>query len=123
MNIINEKTVEMTFDEFCRGGKSITPGPWEASQAIRHGYTVYSKAPPNYESIVGCEDEEGRYGAVRFAADAHLIAAAPDLLDALKDMHGGWKYIRETHGDLYGVGWDRAQKKAEAAIAKAEGRS
>jgi hypothetical protein len=113
----------MTFDEFCRGGKSITPGPWEASQAIRHGYTVYSKAPPNYESIVGCEDEEGRYGAVRFAADACLIAAAPELLDALKDMHGGWKYIRETHGDLYGVGWDRAQKKAEAAIAKAEGRS
>ena len=123
MNIINEKTVDMTFDEFCRGGKSITPGPWEASQAIRHGYTVYSKAPPNYESIVGCEDEEGRYGAVRFAADACLIAAAPELLDALKDMHGGWKYIRETHGDLYGVGWDRAQKKAEAAIAKAEGRS
>jgi hypothetical protein len=28
MDIINEKTVEMTFDEFCRGGKSITPGPW-----------------------------------------------------------------------------------------------
>jgi hypothetical protein len=55
-------------------------------------------------------------------ANAHLIAAAPELLDALKDMHGGWKYIRETHGDLYGVGWDRAQKKAEAAIAKAEGR-
>jgi hypothetical protein len=123
MDIINEKNVDMTFDEFCRGGKSITPGPWEASQAIRHGYTVYSKAPPNYESIVGCEDEEGRYGAVRFAADACLIAAAPELLDALKDMHGGWKYIRETHGDLYGVGWDRAQKKAEAAIAKAEGRS
>jgi hypothetical protein len=43
-----------------------------------------------------------------------------ELLAALKDMHSGWKYIRETHGDLYGVGWDRSQGKAEAAIAKAE---
>jgi hypothetical protein len=33
----------------------------------------------------------------------------------------GWQYIRRTHGDLYGVGWDRAENKAVAAIAKAEG--
>jgi len=51
-----------------------------------------------------------------------LRAENAELLDALKDMHSGWKYIRETHGDLYGVGWDRSQEKAEAAIAKAEGR-
>ena len=38
------------------------------------------------------------------------------LRDALKDMLSGWKYIRETHGDLYGVGWDRAQLKAEQAL-------
>lgn len=37
--------------------------------------------------------------------------------DALADMLNGWKYIRESHGDLYGVGWDRAQGKAEAALA------
>jgi hypothetical protein len=49
-----------------------------------------------------------------------LHAVNAELLEALKDMHSGWKYIRETHGDLYGVGWDRAQEKAEAAIAKAE---
>ena len=49
-----------------------------------------------------------------------LHAVNADLLEALKDMHSGWKYIRETHGDLYGVGWDRSQEKAEAAIAKAE---
>ena len=40
------------------------------------------------------------------------------LRDALRDMLSGWKYIRNTHGDLYGVGWDRAQQKAEAAIAQ-----
>ena len=37
-------------------------------------------------------------------------------LEALEDMYCGWKYIREVHGDLYGVGWDRAQGKAEDAI-------
>ena len=40
------------------------------------------------------------------------------LRDALRDMLSGWKYIRNTHGDLYGVGWNRAQQKAEAAIAQ-----
>ena len=29
----------------------------------------------------------------------------------------GWRYIRCRHGDLYGVGWDRAQQKAEEALA------
>lgn len=38
-------------------------------------------------------------------------------LEALRDMLAGWKYIRDTHGDLYGVGWDRAQGKAEEALA------
>jgi len=37
-------------------------------------------------------------------------------LEALKDMNCGWGYIRESHGDLYGVGWDRAQEKADDAI-------
>ncbi len=54
-------------------------------------------------------------------ANARLIAAAPDLLEALEDMLNGWKYIRESHGDLYGVGWDRAQDKAVSAIARARG--
>jgi len=35
---------------------------------------------------------------------------------ALQDMLSGWKYIRETHGDLYGVGWNRAQANAETAL-------
>lgn len=49
--------------------------------------------------------------------------AAPDLLDALKDITSGWRYIRRHYGDLSGVGWDRAQSAAEAAISKAESAS
>lgn len=39
-----------------------------------------------------------------------------DAREALRDMLSGWKYIRSVHGDLYGVGWDRAQSKAETAL-------
>ena len=37
-------------------------------------------------------------------------------LDALRDFASGWTYIRESYGDLYGVGWDRAQEKGNKAI-------
>ena len=56
-------------------------------------------------------------------ATAHLMAAAPELLEALKDMLSGWRYLRAVYGDLSGVGWDRAENAAIAAIAKAEGGS
>ena len=75
------------------------------------------------ESLAKCQLELGGDGKEDKAAAAmlrRLHAVNADLLGALKDMHSGWKYIRETHGDLYGVGWDRSQEKAEAAIAKAE---
>lgn len=60
--------------------------------------------------VSGKEDEAGR-----------LLAAAPELLEALQDMLSGWQYIRHTHGDLYGVGWDRAEQKAKGALSKALG--
>jgi len=42
------------------------------------------------------------------------------LLAACEDLLSGWKYIRQVHGDLYGVGWDRAQQAGETAIANAK---
>ena len=58
---------------------------------------------------------------LRVYSDDKLSAAAPEMLAALEDMLGGWIYIRDAHGDLYGVGWDRAERKAKIAIAKATG--
>jgi hypothetical protein len=49
-----------------------------------------------------------------------LRAENEAMRNALLDMLSGWKYIRSTHGDLYGVGWDRAQSKAEAALHPAQ---
>ena len=46
--------------------------------------------------------------------------AAPMMLAALTDALSGWRYIRSTHGDLYGVGWERVEASANAAIAAAQ---
>lgn len=43
-----------------------------------------------------------------------------EVKDALKDALSGWKYIRHSHGDLYGIGWDRVQDKLEAILRKAQ---
>ena len=96
-----------------------TPAPWEWAENY-NGLTG-----PDQEEVLTYQTYEGMWLSfgVSQEANARLIAAAPDLLEALQDMLSGWKYIRETHGDLYGVGWDRAQEKAEKAIAKATGES
>ena len=45
--------------------------------------------------------------------------ALRQIIESQRDMLAGWKYIRDSHGDLYGVGWNRAQEKAESALAAA----
>lgn len=52
-------------------------------------------------------------------AEAHiatLTAQVEAMRGALTDMWAGWRYIRMTHGDLPGVGWDRCDQKARAAL-------
>lgn len=46
-----------------------------------------------------------------------LRAEVARLREALTDMLSGWRYIRQNHGDLYGVGWDRCEDAARAALA------
>ena len=43
-------------------------------------------------------------------------AAIEQIREALFDIRSGWVYIRSTHGDLHGVGWERAQVKTDAAL-------
>lgn len=47
---------------------------------------------------------------------ARLQSKVVALSDALRDMHAGWRYIRMTYGDLPGVGWDRCDQSARAAL-------
>ena len=48
--------------------------------------------------------------------EAALLAEGRLLKEATEDLLGGWRYIRQAYGDLYGVGWGRAQHKGEQAL-------
>jgi len=52
---------------------------------------------------------------------AHIIAAAPDMLEALKDAAYGIRYCYE-HGIEEGMDWRKYVAAMDAAIAKAEGK-
>lgn len=62
-----------------------TPGPWVAGPRYR---SIISDNPTGYED----EDSIEAYGghlvceSVKWDANAHLIAAAPDLYEALEDL-------------------------------------
>lgn len=85
-----------------------TPGPWFISRKYVVGPRDESDSQ-GFGMIVGVADV---YGDNR-NQDARLIAAAPDMLAALKE-------IAETPGTTESEGaWWRA-KTAQAAIAKAE---
>jgi hypothetical protein len=99
---------------------TFTPGPWRQVERSPFVYASNNDGFNRWSALLqadwsACEQDE-------LEANARLIAAAPDLYEALRDMLAGWRYIRQSHGDLYGVGWDRAQGKAEAAIAAATGK-
>jgi hypothetical protein len=93
------------------GERAHTPGPWYTSRKPGSnrmrinapGWGHLAKVVVRMSGSIGdCEDG---------LANARLIAAAPDLLEALKDA----RYA------LYGNG--AGNPKIDAAIAKAEGRS
>ena len=85
-----------------------TPGPWVVKSA-RSGFYIESQ----FDVIVDSLDEFGRYGAIDDEANARLIAAAPELLEALEGcidlMDNGGTWSLED------------QAAARAAIAKAKG--
>ena len=57
------------------------------------------------------ESDSGEW--VRYSDHAAEVAR---LREACSDALSGWRYIRATHGDLYGVGWSRVEEKLDAAL-------
>jgi hypothetical protein len=87
-----------------------TPGPWAVEDSI-DGPIVYSEKT---EVIISdCKNFAVPFGSIheQCSANARLIAAAPELLDALLAIAGD--EVQRVNGDLH--------KKARAAIAKARG--
>lgn len=94
-----------------------TPGPWvvatPSDAAIHQRLRVVASDYDNVIAMLMMRDGEQW-------ANAHLVAAAPELLAALKSL----KECETAGGpcDVAGVKCD-CHEMAEAAIAKAEGRS
>ncbi len=67
------------------------------------------------------EDDEPLFSKEAVRAILRASRSSSEVLlkqaeEALSDILNGWRYIRQSHGDLYGVGWDRAEGKADAAL-------
>ena len=99
---------------------SHTPGPWTAKRGgpdFREGWSVEAPNSPHplgesfsrQDNVVGKCCSAGVYRE----ADARLIAAAPDLLAALKR-------VRKAYGGLLD---DKTNKVVEDAVEKAERRT
>lgn len=84
------------------------PGPWNIG--TKNGARVWSE---NGETLIADADVSESLRKEIKKANARLIAAAPELLEALKDMLDG----HEDACTGYGEG---AADKARAAIARAE---
>lgn len=63
-------------DELRKLLEAATPGPWAANET-RSGFWISADLDPWV--VVGTEDDEGRYGAIKNEANARAIATWPDL--------------------------------------------
>ena len=100
---------------------SHTPGPWETrKKSIKDPWVWYVEAP-HVDSVWPVAEVCGR--AEGNEANARLIAAAPELLDAAKLSVLMFK--RQAHADIEQHGDDEheAWSALEKAIDKAEGRA
>ena len=87
-----------------------TPGPWIVYEFV-DGYDI--RAPEAECYVATASDPEAVWGAIGREEDARLIAAAPELLEALENLlkvHEGEGGTQHNAADI-----------ARAAIAKAKG--
>lgn len=93
-----------------------TPGPWHPWKGnYRHIY-----ADENNSELVSIVSARSTFDEMR--ANAYLVAASPDLLQAAKDFVQNVKHDKVAgYGDCE-VQFDASFKQLEAAIAKAESR-
>lgn len=98
-------------------GTAHTEGPWQTNGGI------VRTVDENSITVRKIATVHGEFGEAEKIANARLIAAAPELLEALKATLGKWVDLVES-GDA-GF-WDAEEEPhviaARAAIARAEGR-
>jgi hypothetical protein len=95
--------------------KPHTPGPWVLlpSSFSPRIFIMQANYGPDYAAVADVRDRR----------DAHLIAAAPELLAALKETVESLEQTLRWRGEGWECSEDDLLGNARAAIAKAEGRS
>lgn len=95
-----------------------TPGPWQVRTLENFGFNVV-------HYVGGDKFNIARVAKAGNEADASLIAAAPDLLEALKGAIGALEQDVDTGADYNDADWtgiaNQRLAAARAAIAKATG--
>lgn len=91
-----------------------TPGPWVASTTDRSVGPVCREDDQSYGMIlpVAWVEFDGKPGHQQ--ANANLIAAAPELLEALQGMFG----INKLDGEGQQKRWDKARDAINKALGK-----
>lgn len=96
-----------------------TPGPWEVVRSWRGELEPFDAKNDHHllssESPLPLEERE---------ANAHLIAAAPELLEALEALMAAYEsYARdqEYEGNRWQPEYDENYQQAKKAVAKAKG--
>ena len=85
-----------------------TPGPWHTQ-----GCTIYAGENRIAQTWDTCDD----FPTPEMEADAHLIASAPELLQALESMIDAY----QRHFDAMPVAWQSYDDYARSVISKAKG--
>jgi len=103
-----------------------TPGPWSVQNGAvygcnnpKHGSSPHVCALDNTPIRIASMDRDGPnkvHAPTERDANARLIAAAPDMLQALERMVAVYEYVTQIRHD------DDALAQAIAAIAKAQGK-
>ena len=91
-----------------------TLGPWEASEGYPSDIWHVDMPSRGYSVVVSRAEEDWDMAGEEVQANAHLIAAAPELLDALETL------LLSTERDDMNFRV-RAMEAAREAIAKAKG--
>ena len=94
-----------------------TPGPWTVDESHIDGAINAGKRHVALANFYNCHDEEVRVTRDQQKANAHLIAAAPEMLEALKKAVDAL----ELADDSGTPGLRKIIAEADAAIRKAEG--
>ena len=96
--------------------KAYSPGPWKTTHSELTGYRVSDSTGWGVAVVLKDTNDE---------ANARLIAAAPQMLEALEACAAYWHYKRSPgipeHSELVSLSAEQAQKLIRAAIAAAKG--